>query len=530
MNKNFFMRQNLKTKIRAIFLAILPGILIGLFVLSANIYYDIDLQKWITEGVQKILGQLQTTATTTLATLEGRVGIGTELPLYKLDVSGNVRLGNASSSEIVFEGYIQSGIIPYYDAFYNLGSQNFRWANLYTNELTVSSSSTLGTVVSGIWQASPIEISYGGTGLTFLGQANQILGVKADQSSLEYKNITSLLQAGQGISIEGTQIATISNTGVLSLNSLTGILNLQGTPNQIFISTSPNTISFSLPQDIATSSSPTFFTLNLTSPLLVSSGGTGLSSVASGALLYGSGSGVLNVLPIGQAGQILVSTGNQPNWQSLSSLSILTGQGAQNYLAKWTDNLSLATTTIYEANEKVGIGTTNPNYTLTVNGDLYVSATSTLGSATSTPVIFGGYIQSNVIPFSDATYTLGAPSFRWANLYAATTTIGGTIIIGSQTIEGTATTTLFTSGNPNQLVLGANGLVGIGTMAPSQKLTVAGNIGIQAGTNAFVGTLDNYALSLRTNNTDRIFITADGNVGIGTTAPAYKLTVSGDVA
>jgi hypothetical protein len=52
-----------------------------------------------------------------------------------------------------------------------------------------------------------------------------------------------------------------------------------------------------------------------------------------------------------------------------------------------------------------------------------------------------------------------------------------------------------------------------------------GNIGISAGANAFVGTKDNYALSLRTNNTDRIFITNGGNVGIGTTNATNILTV-----
>jgi hypothetical protein len=83
------------------------------------------------------------------------------------------------------------------------------------------------------------------------------------------------------------------------------------------------------------------------------------------------------------------------------------------------------------------------------------------------------------------------------------------------------------TGRVEAMTIRGDGNVGIGTTAPSQKLTVAGNIGIQAGANAFIGTLDNYALSLRTNNADRIFITNGGNVGIGTTNPLNKLEVSG---
>jgi hypothetical protein len=86
-----------------------------------------------------------------------------------------------------------------------------------------------------------------------------------------------------------------------------------------------------------------------------------------------------------------------------------------------------------------------------------------------------------------------------------------------------------TAGTERMRITGSTGNVGIGTTAPSQKLTVAGNVGIQAGANAFIGTLDNYALSLRTNNTDRVFIDSSGNVGIGTTAPeaGFKLDVVG---
>jgi len=75
-------------------------------------------------------------------------------------------------------------------------------------------------------------------------------------------------------------------------------------------------------------------------------------------------------------------------------------------------------------------------------------------------------------------------------------------------------------------IYNVSGNVGIGITSPTQKLHTAGNIGIQAGANAFIGTVDNYALSLRTNNTDRIFVTSSGNVGIGTASPQTNLHVN----
>jgi hypothetical protein len=66
----------------------------------------------------------------------------------------------------------------------------------------------------------------------------------------------------------------------------------------------------------------------------------------------------------------------------------------------------------------IGIGTTTPT------AKLHVFGSTTLGASTSTPINFVGYVNSNIIPFSDNLYSLGAPGFRWANIYAATTTVG----------------------------------------------------------------------------------------------------------
>ena len=110
--------------------------------------------------------------------------------------------------------------------------------------------------------------------------------------------------------------------------------------------------------------------------------------------------------------------------------------------------------------------------------------------------------------------------------------IGGNIGIqaGANAFIGTLDNYILSlrTNNTDRVIIDTNGNVGIGT-TPSYKLHVAGNIAIQVGANAFLGTVDNYALSLRTNNTDRIFVTSSGSVGIGTTAPAYNLDVVGDI-
>jgi hypothetical protein len=61
--------------------------------------------------------------------------------------------------------------------------------------------------------------------------------------------------------------------------------------------------------------------------------------------------------------------------------------------------------------------------------------------------------------------------------------------------------------------------------SPSDVWLTLGNAGTNPSTH-FVGTTDNEDLVFRTNNTERIRITADGSVGIETTNPASKLHVN----
>jgi hypothetical protein len=88
--------------------------------------------------------------------------------------------------------------------------------------------------------------------------------------------------------------------------------------------------------------------------------------------------------------------------------------------------------------------------------------------------------------------------------------------------------------------------VGIGTTSPGEKLDILGSgaqflkianvgtylmrFGIDASNNGYIGSSNATPIGFHTNGGNRLFITTDGNVGIGTTSPLYKLQVIGDIS
>lgn len=215
-------------------------------------------------------------------------------------------------------------------------------------------------------------------------------------------------------------------------------------------------------------------------------------------------------------------------------------------------------------NGNVGIGNTAPSEKLHVTGNALVSGTGSFTGALSTgsnlsvtgtaavtgtstftgASTFNGSVriaQSGTTPMSFGSW-LGTKISLWDNLGDSTTIYG--FGIQSNTLQ------VFTPGAGNDIALGygtsasmtdtmrvkGNGNVGIGTSSPAHKLSVSGDT-LTTGTaylldtNHSIRAISGSGVALSTYGvTDGIILKQEtGNVGIGTTSPSRRLEVNGAV-
>ncbi|HEY0078526.1 MAG TPA: hypothetical protein VGB73_07750 [Pyrinomonadaceae bacterium] len=160
---------------------------------------------------------------------------------------------------------------------------------------------------------------------------------------------------------------------------------------------------------------------------------------------------------------------------------------------------------------KVGIGTLSPNRALTLRGDA------------------GTYLN---VRGNNGTHE---------------------VLVGADNAGGILSTMtdhdlqLRAGGNSTKLTVKANGRIGVGTGSPNRRVTVHGeddtylnvraNDGAQEiligadGSGGIVSTMTNHDLQLRAGgNNTRLTVKANGDVGIGTTAPTARLHVQGNRA
>lgn len=176
-----------------------------------------------------------------------------------------------------------------------------------------SSITTLGTVTTGTWNGTTIAVARGGTGLTSLGTASQLLRVNAGATALEYFTPT-YISGNQTITLSGdvTGSGTTAITTTIATNAVTDAKLRQGAAASV-IGRSTGTVG-NVADIVA-----------ITDGHILRRSGTGISF---GSIQLGSvdvvGSSVLNVTNggtglavAGSAGQVLITnTAGSPAWSN----------------------------------------------------------------------------------------------------------------------------------------------------------------------------------------------------------------------
>ncbi len=204
-------------------------------------------------------------------------------------------------------------------------------------------------------------------------------------------------------------------------------------------------------------------------------------------------------------------------------------------------------------NNRVGVGTTSPGQTFTVNGPVWLNQNADFGGASSKIQMSAGSNTDNIMIRTNSLYlynygNTGETLLRFGNgveTWQMGTSTGATPDFRIYELNGTST----------RIMVKAGGNVGIGTTSPDAKLDVVstglvGLFGSESALNAYVGfkynsTILGYigngagvsagsgatdfgigstgarALTFGTNDTERMRIDSAGNLGLGVTPSAW---------
>lgn len=417
---------------------------------------------------------------------------------------------------------------------------------------------------------SPIATSIGGTGLSSIGTASQILGVNTGATGLEYKTVTAgtaisvtpaagtitIANTGVTSAVAGTGISVSGATGAVTIDN-TGVTGITGTANQITASASTGSVTLSLPSAVTLGTSLTVSGLTANSFLYSGTAGllTTTTAPTNGQLLIGStGSAPVKatltqgtgITVTNAAGSITIANAGVTSFTQTVP-SIMSISGASTATGAVSSAISLATQTANTFFAGPTSSSAVPTFRAITLGDLPIklygesSSAPTAPSATGTNSIAIGSGSAASGAGSVATGDGTSASIYGAKVYAngkfatAGDAQSGLYVLRNITSSATATE-LFLDGvtGTQRLVVPNNSLWTFDILVAARRTdTTGGGAGYRftgvlrkdatAATITFIGTPSKQILG-ETNTAWDVALTAD------TTNGSVKLSVTGEAA